>query len=315
MRSVGYVSPTGGVVGDRRTALTAHALTMIAAPRNTALVTRRPRSCISLKFRTWWRRDFERYRQPAAGAGSRRAERTLDETVSRLLSALAAYPAIVASPAFIDLRERLTRADDWLASTRRTYNDAVHHARDITDVIPAPVARRLGLPPPPAAFEPGSLPDAGWVPPAVRCAGGRAHGDGHRECQRHRIAHNLPGVVPPDALRSVRDRPGRDYAGVVGLPSPQTQVHSPAPAGTVRLVVWRQQTAAGLPTELAQLHGSRSGLLHSWADEHHLRVDDWGETDSPRHAEFVELILPLAQTVLAAAVGVLVKEYVDRFWP
>jgi hypothetical protein len=42
-------------------------------------------------------------------------------------------------------------------------------------------------------------------------------------------------------------------------------------------------------------------------------VDDWGETDSPRHAEFVELILPLAQTVLAAAVGVLVKEYVDRF--
>jgi hypothetical protein len=81
----------------------------------------------------------------------------------------------------------------------------------------------------------------------------------------------------------------------------------------LRVVAWRQQTQAGLETELANLHVSRSRLLHTWADEHNLRVDDWGETDGSRHAEFVELILPLAQAALAAAVGVLVKEYVDRF--
>jgi hypothetical protein len=86
--------------------------------------------------------------QAADGPVPARAEHALDGSVNRLLSAIAAYPAIVASPAFSDLRERLAGADDRLAAAplRLPPLPAEPAAPRPNPRCARPVARRRGQP-------------------------------------------------------------------------------------------------------------------------------------------------------------------------
>jgi hypothetical protein len=101
---------------------------------------------------------------------------------------------------------------------------------------------------------------------------------------------------------------------MVSIPDPRTEQFSPAPAGTIRVVAWRQRTPTWPHPDLDTLHAERAALLHWWAGAYQLEVVDWGFTDGERSREFVELLLDLGQVALTAGLGALAKGFVDRFF-
>ncbi|MER5465903.1 hypothetical protein ABT010_35650 [Streptomyces sp. NPDC002668] len=101
---------------------------------------------------------------------------------------------------------------------------------------------------------------------------------------------------------------------MAGIPDPMIKTFEPAPAGMVRVVAWRALAETSSAPDLQSIHSERAALLHWWADAYQLEVDDWGETDAQRPAEFVELLIHIGETVLTAGIGALATEYVNRFF-
>lgn len=101
---------------------------------------------------------------------------------------------------------------------------------------------------------------------------------------------------------------------MAGIPDPMIKTFEPAPGGMVRVVAWRRLAETSSAPDLQSIHSERAALLHWWADAYQLEVDDWGETDAQRPAEFVELLIHVGETVLTAGIGALATEYVNRFF-
>jgi hypothetical protein len=101
---------------------------------------------------------------------------------------------------------------------------------------------------------------------------------------------------------------------MAGIPDPRTEPFSPAPAGMIRVVAWRQRTPTWPHPDLATLHAERAALLHWWADAHHLEVADWGLTDGDVAKEYVQLLLDIGQAALTAGLGALATGFVNRFF-
>jgi hypothetical protein len=61
-----------------------------------------------------------------------------------------------------------------------------------------------------------------------------------------------------------------------------------------------------------QLHRDRSKLLHGMVDALALEVRSWGETDESYPREWVEIAIAVTSATVAAAVGEVVKAWLDR---
>ncbi len=74
------------------------------------------------------------------------AETGLQAALKSLFGVAEAYPQLQASPGFLELQGRLTRAEDEIQSTRRSYNGAVRELNTKLQRFPSRLfAKRLGL--------------------------------------------------------------------------------------------------------------------------------------------------------------------------
>lgn len=99
-----------------------------------------------------------------------------------------------------------------------------------------------------------------------------------------------------------------------GIPDPRTQRFAPAPQGTLRVVAWRQRTPTYPHPDLERLHAERAALLLDWARANSVEVRNLDELGTGRPAEFVEMIVDVAQATLTAGLGALVSGYVRAFF-
>lgn len=101
----------------------------------------------------------------------------------------------------------------------------------------------------------------------------------------------------------------------MAIPDPRTATFPPPPAGCLLVVAWRQRTESWPHPDLAMLHADRAALLHRWAESEGIDVQQWGETDAERPAEFVQMIVTKAvETAVTAGLTTLISASVKAFF-
>jgi hypothetical protein len=61
-----------------------------------------------------------------------------------------------------------------------------------------------------------------------------------------------------------------------------------------------------------ELHQARSRMLHGMVDALDLTVEDWGQTDTEYPREVVEIVIALGSAALSAAIGEIVRHWLER---